>query len=344
MNVSVVVTVRNEERSIDALLDSLLAQTRAPDEIVIADGGSTDATPAIIRRRIEKGAPIRLICCPGTNIAAGRNRAIDAATGEIIACTDAGVWLDSHWLERIIAPFQHGADVSMGFFVADARSTFECALGATTLPDVDEIDPDRFIPSSRSIAYCRRAWAAVGGYPEWLDYCEDVVFDLALRRAGFRFAWVPEAIAYFRPRSSVRAYIRQYYLYARGDGKANLWPRRHAIRYATYFLIAPLVLIAGFWYKPAWLALALGASVYLHRPYRRLARAMRRGSPRPGLEKAARGTSWRREGWSAGRARTLLAALVLIPFLRGVGDLAKMIGYPAGVWWRIRRGEKRCVI
>ncbi len=344
MNVSVVVTVRNEERSIDALLDSLLAQTLTPDEIVIADGGSTDATPAIIRRRIEMGAPIRLICCPGTNIAAGRNRAIDTATGEIIACTDAGVWLDSHWLERIIAPFQHGADVSMGFFVADARSTFECALGATTLPDVDEIDPDRFIPSSRSIAYRRRAWAAVGGYPEWLDYCEDVVFDLALRRAGFRFAWAPEAIAYFRPRSSVRAYIRQYYLYARGDGKANLWPRRHAIRYATYFLIAPLVLIAGFWYKPAWLALALGASVYLNRPYRRLARAMRGGSPRPGLETAARGTSWRREGWCAGRARTLLAALILIPFLRGVGDLAKMIGYPAGVWWRIRRGEKRCVI
>jgi len=36
--------VRNEEASIDALLDSLLRGTRAPDEIVIAAGGSTDGT------------------------------------------------------------------------------------------------------------------------------------------------------------------------------------------------------------------------------------------------------------------------------------------------------------
>lgn len=338
MNISVVVTVRNEERSIDALLASLCAQTLAPDEIVITDGGSTDATPAIIRQWIARGAPIRLVCCPGTNIAAGRNRAISAAAGEIIACTDAGVRLDPHWLERIVAPFEDGADVSMGFFVADAQSTFERALGATTLPDVDEIKPDRFVPSSRSIAYRRRAWAAVGGYPEWLDYCEDVVFDLALRKAGFRFAWVPDAIAYFRPRSSVRAFFRQYYLYARGDGKANLWPRRHAVRYLTY-LTAPLVLVTGFWYKPAWLALALGAGVYLNRPYRRLARAMVGGLSRPGLARAAEGTSLVRKGWSGGALRTFLVALVLIPFLRGVGDVAKMIGYPAGVWWRIRWGR-----
>ena len=311
--ISVIVTVRNEEETIEALVQSLLRQTRAPDEIVIADGGSTDRTVEIIKRLIRHGAPIELLCCPGANIAAGRNRAILAATGEIICCTDAGTRLDSEWLDQISKPFEQGADVAMGFFQADPQSTFEWALGATTLPDQDEIDPNRFIPSSRSIAFRRVVWQAVGGYPEWLDYCEDVVFDLALRRAGFRFAWVPEAKVAYRPRTTLRSYFRQYYLYARGDGKANLWPRRHAIRYLTY-LAAPLVFVLGFWYNRAWLGLLVGAGVYLSRPYRRLARS---GQDRSRAQRTI--------GWA------------LVPGLRMAGDVAKMVGYPLGVWWRLQR-------
>src|SRR6185437_14482066 len=128
MKVSVVVTVRNEERTINGLIETLLAQTRVPDEVVIADGGSTDRTVAMIHRWIQEDRSIRLLSCPGANIAAGRNRAIEAATGDIIACTDAGVRLDRHWLERIVRPFENGDHVSMGFFIADPHNGFERAL------------------------------------------------------------------------------------------------------------------------------------------------------------------------------------------------------------------------
>ncbi|MGH2461908.1 MAG: glycosyltransferase [Chloroflexota bacterium] len=333
MKVSVVVTVRNEERTIGGLLETLRAQTRRPDEIVIVDGGSTDRTVELIRRWERDDWPIRLLECPGVNIAAGRNRAIEAATGDVIACTDAGVRLVPGWLERIVRPCEAGAAVSMGFFVADPRSRFERALGATTLPDVTEVDPTRFVPSSRSIAFRRGAWQAVNGYPEWLDYCEDVVFDLALRKAGCRFAWAPDAIAYFRPRTSAGAFFRQYYRYARGDGKANLWPRRHLIRYLTY-LVSPLVLIAGFWYKPTWLALIGGAGLYLYRPYRRLShRPITRPFPN-WAEGGPSGDDDPRPG------RSEVVVWLLVPGLRFLGDLAKMIGYPVGVWWRIRREAK----
>lgn len=314
MMVSVIVTVRNEQDSVDELIRSLLDQTRRPDEVVITDGGSSDGTADIVEGWISRGAPIRFQVVPGANIARGRNRAIESASGDVIACTDAGARLDPRWLECITAPFAAGVDVVMGFFQAAPRNTFERALGAAVLPDVDEIVPDRFIPSSRSIAYTRKAWERVGGYPEWLDYCEDVVFDLALRRAGLRFAWAPEAVVYYRPRSSIRAFFRQYYLYARGDGKANLWPRRHLIRYLTYFALMPLVVVAGFWYNRTWLASGVFAGLYLYRPYRRLVRALDGGSVRE---------------WPL--------ALMLVPLLRFVGDVAKMLGYPAGVWWRVRR-------
>ena len=60
IEVSVVVPVRNEEDSIRALLDGLLSQTLTPKEIIITDGGSTDATIRIIQEFIERGAPIKL--------------------------------------------------------------------------------------------------------------------------------------------------------------------------------------------------------------------------------------------------------------------------------------------
>ena len=46
MKVSIVATVKNEGEALRPLLDSILDQTRPPDEVVICDGGSTDDTPA----------------------------------------------------------------------------------------------------------------------------------------------------------------------------------------------------------------------------------------------------------------------------------------------------------
>ena len=73
MKVSIVVPVRDEEHSIRELLDSLLTQTRPPDQIVITDGGSVDATPQIIENYIRKGAPVRLLRAGPALPGRGRN-------------------------------------------------------------------------------------------------------------------------------------------------------------------------------------------------------------------------------------------------------------------------------
>ncbi|MDH4208242.1 MAG: glycosyltransferase [Anaerolineae bacterium] len=313
-DVSVVVTVKNEAHTIQGLLESLAEQTVSPSEIVIVDGGSTDGTV----ERIESdrhGLPIKVLAREGANISQGRNEAIRAASGQIIASTDAGVQLVPRWLEELTLPLYEdpSLDVVGGFFLPDPRTVFERAMGATVLPVEADVDPKRFLPSSRSVAFRRAAWEKVGGYPEWLDFCEDLVFDFALLDSGHRLTFAPGAVAYFRPRGSLRAFGRQYYQYARGDGKAGLWCKRHAIRYLTYLVGIPLVVALGVVQHLLWWSLLLvGAAAYLWTPYRRL--------------------------WPLLRALSLadkVKALLWVPIIRLWGDLAKMLGYPVGVLWRI---------
>jgi len=314
MTVSVVVTVRNEAASIEALLTSLATQRRPPDEIVIVDGGSTDATPTILAAWADR-LPLRVLVHPGANISAGRNAGIAAAHGAIIAVTDAGVRLAPDWLAALLAPFETDPTTQVvgGFFAPDPRAPFELALGATTLPARADVRPEAFLPSSRSLALRRAAWERVGGYPEWLDYCEDLIFDLKLREACGPFAFAPDALAHFRPRQNLRAFWHQYFRYARGDGKAGLFARRHAIRYATYLGLGAF-LACGRRYPPLWPFVLLAGAGYLRRPYARLA---------PTLAPLD----------LSGRVRALAA----VPLIRIAGDLAKCAGYPVGLWWRWRR-------
>jgi glycosyltransferase involved in cell wall biosynthesis len=311
MSTAVVITVLNEANSLPRLLDSLAAQTQPPDEVVICDGGSTDGTLEILRA--EERLPLRIIHRAGANISAGRNAAIRAAAGPVIAVTDAGVRLSPTWLEALTAPFADAKiQVVSGFFRPDPHTVFEYAMGATVLPEQREIDPAHFLPSSRSIAFRKEAWRAVGGYPEWLDYCEDLIFDFRLRALYGPFPFVPQALVHFRPRPTLHAFFRQYYHYARGDGKANLWPLRHAIRYATYLGAIPLIALAGALLHPAWWALYLAAiPAFFGRGWLRLTHMWRPLSTAQRLQTAA---------W--------------VPIIRLTGDVAKMVGYPVGLRWR----------
>ncbi len=350
---SLVCTVLNEVNAIPDLMQSIAAQTVRPREVIIVDGGSRDGTQLHIEWWHGRlGCPLRLIEVAGANISVGRNIGIAAARYPIVAITDAGVRLDAVWLERITEPFADEAvSVSAGFFVADPQSVFEVALGATTLPNAAEIDPETFLPSSRSVAVRKAAWERVGGYPEWLDYCEDVVFDLALRDAQQPMRFVPNALVRFRPRSSLRAFWRQYFRYARGDGKAGLWPRRHAIRYLTYGGAVGLLCL-GKRGARAWPLAIVGAALYLRQPYRRL-RADYEGVAsssgagfslpirdcrlKPAPPVSALSMNDPRKGYPPLSPGERMRAVMLVPLIRAVGDIAKMCGYPGGLVWRLRR-------
>ncbi|MGB0383859.1 MAG: glycosyltransferase [Ardenticatenaceae bacterium] len=312
--VSLIFTLLNEGEDVRKLMESLLRQTRLPDEVVVVDGGSSDNTVTVLERYADR-LPLRIIIEPGANISRGRNVAIAHATHDLIAVTDAGVRLESDWLERLLEPFERSdpPDFVSGFFLPDPQGLFEHALAMTTLPAREEMGKGRFMPSSRSVAFTRAAWERVGGYPEWMTWSEDVLFDLALINAGVKILYQPDAVVWFRPRSSLRSFMRQYRNYAYGDGQGLLWPKRHLIRYTTYLILLPLLLLL-LKRKPALGTLLLIA--------------------------AASGMFWTplKRHWRTGHYRW--QTLPLIPIIRIAGDLAKMWGFPQALPEGSRHAEQ----
>ena len=142
LGISLIVTVYNEGKAIHRLLETIAAQTVRADELVICDGGSTDDTVAAIhafaQAHGDRLPPLRVLVEPGANISRGRNLAIAAAHGPLIAATDAGVRLEPDWLERLTAPWRtaqaKGSPLPLavaGFFVPDVTGIFQTSMAAT---------------------------------------------------------------------------------------------------------------------------------------------------------------------------------------------------------------------
>lgn len=240
--VTVITTVFNEAETIDGFLRSLADQSRQPDEIVIVDAGSTDGTFERLMAAAEADGSIRVFVEPG-NRSHGRNTAIKIATHEIVACTDGGCTVDREWLEHITAPFETDADWVAGFYRVDAPTTLGRCIGLTIVFVAEEVNPDLFLPSARSMAMTRSSWEKAGGFPEDTEFGEDTLFDEMMLTAGFHPVFVPGAIVHWRPPSGFRGLARTTFRWGRADGASGLrgsYYRRTLTAYAAAVGLAGL--------------------------------------------------------------------------------------------------------
>ncbi|MFN2590539.1 MAG: glycosyltransferase [Actinomycetota bacterium] len=303
MKVSVVSTVKDAGMVIGEFLDSLRRQTRQPDEVVIVDGGSTDGT----LERLRRADGVLALAEPGANIARGRNLAVQAATHDVIAVTDADCILAPDWLERMLRPFETGADVVAGFYRPIPATMFETWAVAHIL-EATEVGPG-WMPSSRSLAFRRDAFEVAGGYPEWLPIGEDMYLNQRWAERGIPIVRAVDAVVYWRPRRGIRATWRQYERYAEGDALAGMYPERHAVRFLAYGAVAWAVRSRR---TSAAAAVAAVAAVHAARPVAR---------------------TWRRSRSRGARA----AAILGVPLTMSLIDTAKMYGYAKGLTVRLLR-------
>ncbi len=247
IKISLVTTVLNEEASIETFLKSVFRQTKMPDEMVIVDGGSTDSTVDKVKSLKLKvqsySSKLKIIKKRG-NRSVGRNEAIEHAGSDVIAVTDAGCVLDRNWLKNIVKPFENKEiDAVAGFYKPIMNSIFEKCLATYTCTMPDQVQPGKFLPSSRSVAFRKVAWEKVRGYPEELDTCEDLIFDRKLEAAGFKFVFAKNAIVYWPQRKNIFKAASQFFNYAQGDGEARYLRPQTLFLFARYIIGVLLIIL-----------------------------------------------------------------------------------------------------
>jgi cellulose synthase/poly-beta-1,6-N-acetylglucosamine synthase-like glycosyltransferase len=210
--VSICLPVHDGESSIAATLESAIGQTYGNTEIVVVDDGSRDGTRAIVEAWIARDPRIRLIAQANRGVAAARNRAVEAARGELIAPLDADDLWDPTKIERQVRRlFEVGDGTGLVYCwwvtIDDAgvlldsspRWQFE-GDGADTLLQVN------FTGNASVPLYRRRDLVQVGGYDVTLrerdaEGSEDL--DVALKVAErSRVAVVPSCLVAYRKRRS----------------------------------------------------------------------------------------------------------------------------------------------
>lgn len=289
--ISVVVPVRNEARFLRRTLEELLAQDYPPDrfEVLVADGQSTDATPALVRALQFRHDNLRLLHNPRRWSSAGRNEAIRAARGELVAVVDGHCELDNpNYLRDLADAFaRSGADcvgrpqpldvsgaTPVQRAIAAARSS---RLGHHPESFIYSSE-ERFVrPQSVAVAYRREVFEQIGLFDEAFDACEDVEFNHRVDRAGLRCFFAPRARVFYRPRASLPGLFRQMVRYGRGRMRlvrkhpetftpAGFLPAAFVLGLAAGLLLAPLAPLLAIAYATAlgtYVAIVLLASVAL---------------------------------------------------------------------------------
>lgn len=310
--ISLVTTLKNEAATLDELIAAVRAQTRAPDEFIVVDGGSTDGTADLLRA----SGLCMVIDMPGANISAGRNRAVEIAKGEIVAVIDGGCRPAPDWLARLVEPIESGrAEVSAGPTRPIIETPFDAAQWVLLDQFVTPRGPRRPSLSSRSLAFRREVWGGCK-YPEWLPIGEDRWLIDSWRAAGRRIEALPDdpAIAvHWRMRPTVGAFLRQHFRYMRGDGQAGLRTMTNLARIAFYPILLSLCAFGGV--RGAWAAFVVWLLYLSATTLARIAPAV-----------ACRSASF--------AIRTIF---LIPPILLGM-DLVKIIGYLSG-WFERPRGR-----
>ncbi|MGO8754175.1 MAG: glycosyltransferase family 2 protein [Gallionellaceae bacterium] len=203
---SIVIPAYNAAETLACALDSVLAQTWLPHEVIVVDDGSSDNTEEVVAAYGDRVTYLRQ---KNAGPSAARNLGVETASGDWIAFLDADDWYYPGRLQ--VHADMIATDPGLDFLVAsfDYRDTEgklinpsieQTPLGRRLLQQVGTnghavIEGEaigQFISQQFSDTRClsmpRRTFIALGGFPLDLRICEDVVLLIRLciasRRVG----------------------------------------------------------------------------------------------------------------------------------------------------------------
>ncbi|HUH81336.1 MAG TPA: glycosyltransferase [Solirubrobacteraceae bacterium] len=199
-SISAVVATYQAERFIGPALESILGQTRPPDEVVVVDDGSTDATAAVLERFDDR---VRVVRQPNRGYPAAMNRAVAESSGDWVAlCGADDLWEPRklEWQEQAILTHPE-VDVLFGHAVLFGAINANHPGPA----EVGVLDSRRLLHSlfrlclvcAPSVALRRSLYDRLGPFRENFDG-DDYDYWFRCLRAGARFYFDPRRLVNYR--------------------------------------------------------------------------------------------------------------------------------------------------
>lgn len=216
--ISVVMPVYNEERNIVNTLEALFANTVLPDEVIVADGGSTDNTVALIKNRFPK---VTVVNNPKKNAASGRNIGIRHAKGDIIAFTDGDCIVRNDWIEKITEAFNKYDIDGLGgkVEIATPVNHIEEYWGNLAWKLIMSFGDEAYVVNqcklndafvTANCAYKRKLLIHLKGFSSWFaNNAEDV--DLCWRaiKSGAKLMYLPNVCIYAHNVTTLKGVVKK---------------------------------------------------------------------------------------------------------------------------------------
>ena len=188
LSVSVIVVAKRAQNTIGTTLESLMAQTHPPDEIVLVVDSLDDPTV-----KAAASFPLKVVQSETGGIGGARRKGVDTAIGDIITFTDSDCSAEKYWLESMMETFfrredvvvQAGKNVS---FRKAGKSYRETENGKDMWFD--------FAPTM-NLSFRRSVIGVVGNFdPYFAEGGEDADFCIRLKKEGFRILYNPRAVIF----------------------------------------------------------------------------------------------------------------------------------------------------
>ena len=184
MKFSIIIHSRNENKDIRLSIESALAQTYPPQEILVVDD-STDNTPAIIKEYEPAG--VKLLNGPRKGCCEAKNLGTRAASGEVVVILNADVVLPPDFLGKILKHYQAGADyVTVESGVFNQENFWARFIEMQHRYETGKIgDKTEW---SEGFSFRRQAGLEVGLIPGDFSarFCRDWFFGKIMGEAGFK--------------------------------------------------------------------------------------------------------------------------------------------------------------
>lgn len=232
--VTAAVVVKDRRMLMAACLDGLLAQTRAPDEIVIVDNESSDGTWELLQERATAATvPIRLRR-EGGSVGHVRNVAVAEAGCDVIAFVDSDCVPDADWLARGVDALL--ADEGLG--VVQGRTVPDPDAPRRPWPATQDIGSLSGLYEACNIFYRAEALRRAGGFDEEIGFFgEDAMAGWAVLRLGYRAAFEPAAVvAHAVSYPGVGWHLRRATLYWKWARLVRRFPEMRSILWLGVFL------------------------------------------------------------------------------------------------------------